>query len=81
MFIHLALMKQQNVILRLVPEIGYIDRMGNDELKWNNYKFDFKWKALSLSQLNMRFDNYIKNTKDLLLDVEFLIHRGLRMDL
>ena len=75
------LMKQQNVILTGTPQIGYIpDRMGNDELKWETTsQFDFGVEASFFkSRLNIEFDAYIKNTKDLLLDVEFPYTSGFK---
>ena len=74
-------MKQQNVILTGTPQIGYIpDRMGNDELKWETTsQFDFGVEASFFkSRLNIEFDAYIKNTKDLLLDVEFPYTSGFK---
>ena len=70
----LPLMKQQNVMLGDIPQIGYIpDRLGNDKLKWETTaQFDFGVEASFFnSRLNIELDFYSKRTKDLLLDVEF----------
>ena len=70
----LPLMKQQNVILTDIPQVGYIpDRLGNDKLKWETTaQFDFGIEASFFkSRLNIEFDTYTKRTRDLLLDVEF----------
>ncbi len=77
----LPLMKQQNVILTGVPQIGYIpDRLGNDKLKWETTsQLDLGIEASFFkSRLNIEFDAYIKNTKDLLLDVEFPYTSGFK---
>ncbi len=77
----LPLMKQKNVILTDVPQIGYIpDRLGNDKLKWETTsQFDLGIDASFFkSRLNIEFDAYVKNTKDLLLDVEFPYTSGFK---
>ena len=70
----LPLMRQQNVMLGEIPQIGYVpDRLGNDKLKWETTaQVDFGIEASFFnSRLNVELDFYSKRTKDLLLDVEF----------
>lgn len=77
----LPLMKQQNVILTDIPQVGYIpDRLGNDKLKWETTaQFDFGIEASFFkSRLNIEFDTYTKRTRDLLLDVEFPYTSGFK---
>lgn len=77
----LPLMKQQNVMLGDIPQIGYIpDRLGNDKLKWETTaQFDFGIEASFFnSRLSFEFDVYSKRTKDLLLDVEFPYTSGFK---
>lgn len=77
----LPLMKQQNVILTDIPQVGYIpDRLGNDKLKWETTaQFDFGIEASFFkSRLNIEFDTYTKRTRDLLLDIEFPYTSGFK---
>lgn len=70
----LPLMRQQNVMLGEIPQIGYVpDRLGNNKLKWETTaQVDLGIEASFFnSRLNVELDFYSKRTKDLLLDVEF----------